>query len=136
MNSKMRKIKIMKWVEPNRGNLNEMVEVGTCVLIRNMVRAVPSQQLPAGLEAFTLMRGLHHSLKNAAGKEFLHLEDNVFEWLEKNCFNTIPAIWGLMDEVAEAIIEITNAKQYDPNEPDQQDEKGENKETTDLPKKP
>lgn len=132
----MRKIKIMKWAEPNRNNLDDMVEVDTCVLIQNMVRAVPPQQLPTGIDAFELMRGLHHSLKSAKGKEFLHLEDNVFEWLEKNCFTTIPAVWGLMDEVAQAIMEITNAKQYDPNEPDQQDEKEEEKETKDLPKKP
>ena len=117
----MRRIKIMKWKEPSRDDPDEKIEVDTCSLIQNMVRQVPPNQLPTGLDAFKIMRSLDLSLKTAKGKEYLELEDNIFDWLDKNCFVNIPAVWGLMDEVAMAIIEITNAKQYDPNIAEEED---------------
>lgn len=134
----MRKIKIMKWKESNRDDPDKEIEVDTCSLLRNMVMSVPPQKLPTGLDAFTIMRSLDISLKTAKGKEYLHLEDNVFDWLDKNCFTNILAVWGLMDEVAMAIIEITNSKQYDPNvaEEENKDESEEKRVAEALPEKP
>ena len=107
---KVRKIRIESWTEPSTTKPGERIDVDTCILVRNMVRGVPVEKIPRGVEAFELMKSLHEALKDAENQEYLMLTENVFQFLEDNCFDQIPATWGLMEELSNAVTLLVGAE--------------------------
>lgn len=107
---KARKIKIETWTEPSRDNPGADITVDTCILVRNMVTGIDPAKIPRGVESFEVMKGLSEALKDAENKKYLMLPENVFQFLEKHCFNQIPAVWGLMDELSDAVTLLIGAE--------------------------
>jgi len=111
----MRKIRIYQWNEKSPQSGKEE-DVDTRILITNMVKGIPPQNIPRGLDNFRIMLSLHESLEKSKGKEYLNLEENVYKFLEDNCLTNIPAVWGMMDDISLAILAIVDAEQIDVNE--------------------
>lgn len=108
---KMRKIKVETWAEQRPGET--VVTVNTRTLIRTMMNQLPPNKVPRGVDAFNIMKELHDALKESEKSEYIMLPENVFTFLEKNCFTSIPAVWALMEDVSKAITELIEAELVD-----------------------
>ena len=121
---KLRKIKIGFWTEPSQTKPNKSIMVNTCTLIRTLFSGLPPAKIPRGLEAFELMKDLHQALVKAHDKEYLYLPENVYTFLQKECFPNIPATWGMMKDVSIAVTDLIDAElvevNIEPSEPQQE----------------
>ena len=111
---KVRKIKIETWTEPERDEngktTGRSVDVDTCFLVRNMVSGLPPDKLPRGVDAFNIMKDLSYALRDAQNQQYLLLPENVYNFLQKNCFPNIPAAWGLMEDISNAVTLLIGAE--------------------------
>lgn len=111
----MRKIRIYQWKETSPRTGKEE-DVDTRILITNMIKGLDPQKLPRGLDNFRLMLSLNESLQKSKDKEYLNLEDNVYQFIENECLPNIPAVWGMMDDISLAVLAIIDAEKVDVNE--------------------
>ena len=111
---KAMKIKVLEWEETRlNGQELETFKVKTPELIRSLIRLTPTHLLPMGLETFSLMKDLNHSLETSKTEKELILGKSIYQWLKDNVFPLIPASWGLNPDISAAIDEVLNAQEFE-----------------------
>lgn len=108
------KIKLTHWTELQTINGEDTnVEMSTAELLEALIQLTPPQFLPTGLNAFDIMKDMRHSLDQSKITDTLIFASNTYKWLSENAFKHIPARWGLMPDLAEAIDNIRNAEEIE-----------------------
>lgn len=104
----VRKIVMLEWTELDINR--KEITVNTAEFIKNLFAGIPMEKMPRGVEAFEITRDLSKALDESDGKDCVTLEEDLWKFLKKECFEHIPGKWAFVPGLSDAIHSLIHAE--------------------------
>jgi len=110
----MRKIKIKKWTVKNKDGQDTQESLVTILSV--LLANKDPKEMPRGLDNFRLYGRLSKAFTKAEKTDILTLEETDYKFLKDIIEKDVIALWGINDNMAEAVEAFVNAEIEKPEE--------------------